>query len=153
MRACIRAGGDWKAFDQRQISLFLAEKKTYLPLVMYSRVSGLSLVTSKFGRYKRQPTDTAIHDQRQISLFLSKKKTYLPLVECLPVTSRSYARTHACTNATFMIVTIRYSRKIMWLKIGTTNNDPKVILLYYLSGTLFCDGTVTTYCQSCISSL
>ena len=34
----------------------------------------------------------------------------------------------------------RYSRKIMWLRVGTTNNDPKVILLYYLSATLSCDG-------------
>lgn len=34
----------------------------------------------------------------------------------------------------------RYSRKIIWLRIGTTNNDPKVILLYYLSAIISCDG-------------
>ena len=26
----------------------------------------------------------------------------------------------------------RYSRRVLWLKVGMTNNDPKVIALYYL---------------------
>ena len=35
----------------------------------------------------------------------------------------------------------RYSRKIIWLKVLRTNNDPNVILLYYLLATLSLNGT------------
>lgn len=36
-----------------------------------------------------------------------------------------------------------YSRKMIWLKLASTNNNPKVILLYYLSTVLSCQGS---YC-------
>ncbi len=44
------------------------------------------------------------------------------------------------TVALFLICS--YSRKIMWLKVATTNNDPKVILLYYLQALLRLKGTL-----------
>ena len=39
-----------------------------------------------------------------------------------------------------VLITYSYSRKIMWLKMASTNNNPKVILLYYLSTVLSCQG-------------
>ena len=36
----------------------------------------------------------------------------------------------------------RYSRKLIWLKLATTNNDPRVILLHYLLAVLEHKGSI-----------
>ena len=44
-------------------------------------------------------------------------------------------------NIDYLISLInRFSRKLLWLRIGSTNNNPSVILLYYLLQVLSCKG-------------
>ena len=38
--------------------------------------------------------------------------------------------------------TDRFSRKIIWLRVGSTNHDPAVILLYYLEGIAHVKGII-----------
>ena len=36
-------------------------------------------------------------------------------------------------SSTFTLVFFRYSRRVLWLKVGTSNNDPSVIAFHFLS--------------------
>lgn len=42
--------------------------------------------------------------------------------------------------STSQLVPVRYSRRIIWLHLSSTNNDPRVILQYYLLSILECNG-------------
>jgi len=42
---------------------------------------------------------------------------------------------------------VRYSRRIIWLELLTTNNDPGVIVLPYLLAVLRCEGKLLYTCM------
>lgn len=44
-----------------------------------------------------------------------------------------------------MEVLISYSRKLIWFKVGPTNNNPKVIARYYLEAVERLKGMYTLY--------
>ena len=39
---------------------------------------------------------------------------------------------NVCMSSQFLCIITRFSRKIIWLKVASTNHDPKVVLQYYL---------------------
>ena len=52
-----------------------------------------------------------------------------------------------------LFLCFRFSRKILWLELATTNNDPSVVLSYYLRTVFQLEGLLVNFslCLVCIT--
>ena len=52
-----------------------------------------------------------------------------------------------------LFLCFRFSRKILWLELATTNNDPTVVLSYYLRTVFQLEGLLVNFslCWVCIT--